>query len=98
MADVWIQCPACRVLHQLRDEDARADPRCIHCRSGGPQPASGEPVGWHYAVGKQKLGPFTLAELLVMRRDGRLQPDDMVLPSGAVKWVRADSLAELQAS
>jgi hypothetical protein len=85
MAEVWIKCPACQDLYQLRDAAARAEPRCIRCRPGEPRETAGEPPGWHYAVGKQKLGAFTLAEMQVMRQDGRLQPEDMVLPPGSGK-------------
>jgi hypothetical protein len=53
---------------------------------------------WFVAKNKEKLGPFTLAELKKQAREGSLRPDTMLLQQGATHWRRADSVPELFAA
>ena len=42
---------------------------------------------------KERLGPFSIADLHEMADAGQIQPSDMLLQQGAPKWVTADSVA-----
>jgi hypothetical protein len=47
---------------------------------------------WYVARNKQKLGSFSLAQLREQASSGALQPTDMVLRHGDVKWVPAKAV------
>jgi hypothetical protein len=51
---------------------------------------------WYYSRdNKQKLGPFSAAQLKEMAVSGELQPSDMVLRDGSRKWASASSIKGL---
>lgn len=50
---------------------------------------------WYVAKGKQRLGPFSAAQLQRLVAEGRLGPEQMVLLEGAKKWCPAGSITTL---
>jgi hypothetical protein len=50
---------------------------------------------WFLARDRQKLGPFSTAQLCEMAASGQLGPGDMVLGEGTARWVPAGSVAGL---
>jgi hypothetical protein len=50
---------------------------------------------WYFARQKQRLGPFSTAQLAQLATAGLLQPTDMVLKEGAARWVQAVTVSEL---
>jgi S1-C subfamily serine protease len=55
--------------------------------AGPPTPA------WFLARKKEKLGPFSLAQLKKMAAAGQLRPEDMLLPEGQGTWTTAECIA-----
>jgi DNA-directed RNA polymerase subunit RPC12/RpoP len=53
---------------------------------------------WYFASGKQKLGPFSFAQLQQLAASGRIAPETMVLQPGDAKWARAESVPGLFAA
>jgi serine/threonine protein kinase len=53
---------------------------------------NGPEACWYYARARQKLGPFTLAQLRQLTADGDLGPKDMVWQQGAQKWTAVSEL------
>jgi hypothetical protein len=60
-------------------------------------PATAEPR-WYLAQGKNKYGPFRLAELRRLADAGTLRPETMLLQEGHSSWVPARTLAVLSFS
>jgi serine/threonine protein kinase len=56
---------------------------------GKAMPMSLAQSQWFIARNKQKLGPFSWAELQACAADGELAAADMVLHQGASKWIQA---------
>jgi DNA-directed RNA polymerase subunit RPC12/RpoP len=50
---------------------------------------------FYIARNKQRLGPYSLAQLHEFARSGQLQQEDMVLPQGQQRWIQASSIAGL---
>ena len=50
---------------------------------------------YYIARNKQRLGPYSLAQLQEFARAGQLQQEDMVLPQGQQKWIQASAIAGL---
>ncbi len=50
---------------------------------------------WFVSRGKEKLGPFSSAQLRAQARSGELQPQDLLLLEGKTKWVAAASVKGL---
>lgn len=44
---------------------------------------------WYYARGREKVGPFTAAQLKQLARSGQLARSDMVWKEGTAKWMQA---------
>lgn len=65
--------------------------------AAAPPPVPGQaPVSFYVAVDGQTQGPFALAELAAMRRDGRLDPATLVYnASGGTAWAAAGGEASL---
>ena len=53
---------------------------------------------WYVARGKEKLGPFSAAQLKALATQGRLLPTDMLHKEGLPKWVTASSAQGLFAT
>jgi formylglycine-generating enzyme required for sulfatase activity len=50
---------------------------------------------WYVARSNKKQGPFTDAKLKELAEQGQLQPTDMILQQGMIKWIPAGSVKEL---
>ena len=53
------------------------------------------PILWWYAVGEQKFGPYSEAQLRELAQTGHIQRDDLVWHHGLEGWVPAPSIADL---
>jgi hypothetical protein len=82
----WQRCSKCGILFQ----QARSDGDCPGC--GKDEPLTPSLLRWYWACGKEKRGPYSLAEL---QRLTELKPTDMLLPEGAQKWEPASSVKRL---
>lgn len=95
MPNLWTTCSKCNVLFGSAQEHGPVSSLCPRCQNAPSAPEAVRAIeAWHYALGKRKLGPFSLDEMKAMAADGRLQPEDMVLPPGAARWVVADTLPD----
>ena len=56
---------------------------------------SDEQKTWWYAIGEQKFGPLSGAELWALAQQNRLSPQDMVWKQGTPDWVSASSVPQL---
>src|SRR5262245_7386479 len=54
--------------------------------------ADSGPAWWFLARNKQRLGPYSSAQLKEFADAGQIQPDDMILRQGRQKWVSAGSI------
>src|SRR5262245_44436988 len=51
---------------------------------------------WYYTHnGKQKLGPFSSAQIKSLAASGKIQSDDMLLQEGSARWIPARSVRGL---
>ncbi len=53
------------------------------------------PILWWYAVGEQKFGPYSEAQLRELAQTGHIQRDDLVWHHGLEGWVPAPSIEGL---
>lgn len=61
---------------------------------GGPDPAA-EGATWYYASGRQRQGPVTRQELLMLVARGELRRDSLVWTEGMTAWTPAKLVPEL---
>lgn len=93
-----IACPACGSAVSVTSDAPPRPTACPLCE----RPLSSSEVlhhsQWYYSANRQKVGPVTWSQLHTQAIGGHLQPADMVLRAGAVKWVPAGSLPDLFAT
>jgi ferredoxin len=91
MGSSWQSCPHCKV-HFSGREGTGLCPSCG--KSLAPNSPKAEPVWW-YAQDKQRLGPFSAAQMRALASSGALFRTDMVLPPGTRQWLPAGDVMEL---
>jgi ankyrin repeat protein len=94
-----VKCPSCNQLVRIPDAGgtppapvrkqppALAPKECTEC--------GWEPAMWDYAIGKQRIGPLSFAQLQQLAVADELQPSTMVYQHGTQKWASADSIPGL---
>ena len=108
MTSYQVKCPCGTVLTVSSEQagDAFVCPRCARklaftapAQLAAPvaEPARAESgsARWYLARNKQRLGPYTSAQLKQFADAGQVQPDDMILREGRPKWVSAGSIKGL---
>lgn len=60
-----------------------------------PAPPPAPPAAWHVLVHGEQRGPFAMAELVGMVRDGRLHPASLVWTAGMAGWEPAGRVGPL---
>ncbi len=94
MSAKWQRCPHC----DAHFVPSHADKPALLCPSCGKALAEGEVrVGkteWFFARNKKRVGPVSASQMKKLFTSGELKPTDMVLQSGAQKWIAAGDVKE----
>src|SRR5262245_8137925 len=106
MPSYQVKCP-CGTLLSVEPQlagDAFVCPRCarkLAFKTPGQRvapsaaPTASGPARWFLARNKQRLGPYTSAQLKAFADAGQLTPEDMILREGRPKWVNAGAVKGL---
>lgn len=89
---IQVKC-VCGAALAVPPERAGTTGTCPKCGRQVTVPAAG--AGWYVAKDKQKMGPFSTAQLKQMIAARQLRPEDMVLREGQEKWARAATVRGL---
>jgi hypothetical protein len=108
MTTYQVKCPCGTVLTVSAEQasDAFVCPRCARklaftapaqrtAAVAAPARAESGTARWYLARNKQRLGPYSSAQLKQFADAGQVQPDDMILREGRPKWVSAGSIKGL---
>ncbi len=103
-----VQCPKCNTTYRIPDDRVPAGGgtvkvRCKNCGNvmdvqaagSGGTPAS--ETRWFVAVGNDKRGPMSRAEVLALIRSGEIGSETYVWRKGFQEWQRLGDVAELAA-
>ena len=85
-------CLPFRFLHQKRSRSGRLLQERAWWRRVGFGPSRGQ---WNFAWDKNRLGPFSAAQLRELAEQGKLQPQDTVWKEGVEKGVAAEKVKSL---
>jgi hypothetical protein len=107
MTSYQVHCP-CGSTLSVTAEMARAEFVCPRCArklafsapksQPAPRPAAvtdDKPTRWFLARNKQRMGPYSSAQLKQFADAGNIVPADMILKEGRQKWVSAGSVKGL---
>src|SRR5438045_4131119 len=95
----WSFCPACKAGFQASDPAGQPRAKCPVCGQPLHMPSGAEDnQGWYYACNKQKVGPFSLADLRQLTTAGQLKSNDMVWQEGMQRWFPVASVPGLVSS
>jgi Fe-S oxidoreductase len=93
MSEKWKHCSHCNA-HFV----PQADSAHLVCPNCGQALSSAEVMAgkteWYFARNNKKVGPISAAQMKKHFAAGELKPTDMVLQSGARKWVTAGDVKE----
>jgi hypothetical protein len=90
---IRVKC-SCGTVLAVSPERAGATVACPKCGRQVAVPAAGGP-NWYVARNKQKLGPYSTAQLRQLAAAGQLRPEDMVLREGHKQWSKAGAVPGL---
>jgi hypothetical protein len=107
MTTYQVKCP-CGTLLSVTTEMAGSEFVCSRCArklafappqaKPAPKPAAvaeDKPTRWFLARDKQRMGPYSSAQLKQFADAGNIVPADMILKEGRQKWVTAGSVKGL---
>ena len=96
MTAARLTCPSCQAVVQMDPAAGAQQARCPRCGRVLSAAAAdgGQPV-WYVARDRQKLGPYSAAQLKGLVKSGQVGPEDMVLREGEHHWVAAATLKGL---
>jgi hypothetical protein len=108
MTTYQVKCP-CGTVLSVMPEMANEPFVCPHCArklaftpprsklnvARAPAPVEEKSSRWFLARNKQRLGPYSSAQLKQLADAGNIIPDDMILKEGRQKWVNAGSVKGL---
>jgi len=68
----------------------------MRVRDDSPVATAAPPSHWYYLVGRDKMGPRSLEDMLAMAHAGAIEPDTLVWAPGMDDWRRASDVDELK--
>jgi hypothetical protein len=98
-----VACPSCKSVLQAGEKLFGKQVRCPKCQTilnvpaaaDAPASSAAPTAGWYVAINKQKVGPFSPAQLRRLASEGKIRAEDMIHRDGEPKWVAAGSLQGL---